>query len=679
MSVSRPRPGSTPRRGALPTASPLLASVLVLAPVLVLASVLVLGTALAQTGSGGQRPAVGQGQTPNHRTPNQTRGWLPAPRPLAPPTPLLPFDNTRRAPGGVDPEADRPRIEGIEIAPLSEVNPDALGLLNENQGGFGPALWRDSDPAFVAALLPRLPDRYASATQWDLARRLLLSAAPPPRDPDADGRDDASAPGSFLAMRLDRLVTMGDLDGLEQLLGRVPRGIDESQERIAKARVQSRMLAGAVEDGCREVAAGAQRATPYWRKALIACQTVEGQGAEAELGLALLREQGGADDAVFHDFIAALSGAEVSLPAPFAALPLHAALLQFRGLPLPDDTLERGDLGLASALAASERTARPLRVRAGELTAWVGARPPALLRTVYAGFPFTPGLGGEPGDLAEPATRAAQFHQAATAAAQPNEPAALASALAAVDARTLWYRAMVAALSFRLTEVRPSAANAQWAGALGRALYVAGRFEHAAAWTRAAREAGRTNPGAARGGTMLWPFGRLLGAPGFGPAGLTGGEGLAAWRAARGGDPEHLDELENLLRALFAVLRDRAPPAQDMDQHAGQHTGRDTARRMAQTATRPSPAAATGGATGDPARLGAPNDDGSGLLFDLRAASRAGRMGETLLLAIVILGSEDLAMSDPKTAVGVVAALKDVGLELEAQKLAIEIAVAKGV
>ena len=176
MSVSRPRPGSTPRRGALLTASPLLAPVLVLGAVLVLGSVPVLGTVLAawphgtsatipspggtvlaQTGSGGQQPAAGQGRTPNHRTPNQTRGWLPAPRPLAPPTPLLPFDNAPRAPKGVGPEADRPRIEGIEIAPLREVNPDALGLLNENQGGFGPALWRDSDPAFVAALLPRLP------------------------------------------------------------------------------------------------------------------------------------------------------------------------------------------------------------------------------------------------------------------------------------------------------------------------------------------------------------------------------------------------------------------------------------------------------------------------------------------------------------------------------------------
>lgn len=669
MSVSRPRPSSTPCRGALLAASPLLASALVLASVLAAWSP---GrTVLAQTASGGQQPAAGQGQTPNHQTPNQTRGWLPAPQPLAPPTPLLPFDNSPRAPEGVGPEADRPRIDGIEIAPLSEANPDALGLLNENRGGFGPELWRDSDPAFVAALLPRLPDRYASATQWDLARRLLLSAAPPPRDPHADGRDDASAPGRFLAMRLDRLVAMGDLDGLEQLLGRVPRGLDESQERIAKARVQSRMLAGAVEDGCREVAAGAQRATPYWRKALIACQTVEGQGAEAELGLALLREQGSADDAVFYDFIAALSGAEISLPAPFAAVPLHAALLQFRGLPLPDDSLEHGDLGLAAALAASERTAGPLRVRAGELTAWVGAQPPALLQTVYAGFPVTPGFGGAPGDLAEPATRAAQFHQAATAAAQPNEPVALAGALSAVDAQTLWYRAMVAALSFRLTEVRPSAANAQWAGALGRALYVAGRFEHAAAWTRAARQASRTNPGAARSSIVLWPFGRLLGAPGVGPAGLTGSEGLAAWRAARGGDPEYLAELEDLLRALFAVLHDRATPARD--------TARDTAQTTTRPATQPSLAAAPGGAPGGPVGLGAPNDDGSGLLFDLRAASRAGRMGETLLLAIVILGSEDLAMSDPETAVGVVAALKDVGLELEAQKLAIEIAVAKGV
>ena len=57
--------------------------------------------------------------------------------PLAPPTPLLPFDPTPRQPQGVDPTADAPSVQGIEINPLSEIDPDSLGLLEPAEGGFG--------------------------------------------------------------------------------------------------------------------------------------------------------------------------------------------------------------------------------------------------------------------------------------------------------------------------------------------------------------------------------------------------------------------------------------------------------------------------------------------------------------------------------------------------------------
>ena len=90
--------------------------------------------------------------------------------PLAPPTPLLPFDPTPRQPQGVDPTADAPSVQGIEINPLSEIDPDSLGLLEPADGGFGKDMWAGTDRALVEALLPRLPDRYRSAVLRDLAR-----------------------------------------------------------------------------------------------------------------------------------------------------------------------------------------------------------------------------------------------------------------------------------------------------------------------------------------------------------------------------------------------------------------------------------------------------------------------------------------------------------------------------
>ena len=77
--------------------------------------------------------------------------------------------------GGVAPRG------GMKIQNLGGLNPDSVGILDDDKGGLGASLWRGSSRATVAGLLARMPVRYRSPTLRDLATRLLLTQAEAPR------------------------------------------------------------------------------------------------------------------------------------------------------------------------------------------------------------------------------------------------------------------------------------------------------------------------------------------------------------------------------------------------------------------------------------------------------------------------------------------------------------------
>lgn len=601
-----------------------------------------------------------------------------AAEPLAPPTPLLPFDPTPRRPQGVDPTADAPRVQGIEINPLAAIEPDALGLLEPSEGGFGKDMWAGTDRAVVEALVPRLPDRYRSAVLRDLARRLLLSRAAPPQRfaerrlaqaevaPDSApasvpgaaigaanaGEADADEPDlGLLALRVDRLAAVGDTEALSRFLDIVPRRYDE--EPIARARIDTAMLNGAVEDGCREVQNGMRLyfSLPYWQKALIYCQLAAGQAVQARLGIGLLRETGQADDAGFRAMVEALSGSAESgdaesgaeVPPALAAKPLPFALLQARGRSLPAESVAAADLGVLVAMAKSSKTRIELRTAAAETAVALGALAPKTLAAAYARFDFdAEDLAGPPDALpalADPRLRALAYQRVERQATPEARAAALVAALRSAWSEAEGYRALALALQPALRKLSPTPQQAELARDAGRALYVAGKLESAAAWRRAAETSAAADVSGPDGAKALWPYWRLAG----GRAAVRQAD-LDAWKAARP-DAAQADRQAEFLRAAFRAL-DPAEAATLADLTA-------TANRAAQDA-------------GDP-----------DLLFDLAAAAAAQRRGEVVLRSLLLLAPGDLVEATPAMLKGVLSALKDVGLELEARALAIETALAK--
>src|SRR5690606_2506454 len=142
----------------------------------------------------------------------------------------------------------------IEVNRLGELDPDALGILDAEHGGLGGDVWAGSDRATVAALLRALPGDLASPTLRRLATRLLLSsarppaAAPPAAAPTLADAAAAAEENGFLRLRAQALYALGELAGLNRLLGLVSQRAEDAW--LAEARVDGLLLAGRDAEAC---------------------------------------------------------------------------------------------------------------------------------------------------------------------------------------------------------------------------------------------------------------------------------------------------------------------------------------------------------------------------------------------------------------------------------------------
>ncbi|MGH6948685.1 MAG: hypothetical protein ACREDZ_15245, partial [Kiloniellales bacterium] len=235
------------------------------------------------------------------------------PRPGEGPPPLSDRAPSPGAPGGSGvplPQTQTPStspstaprtVQGIEINPLGEIAPGALGTLTSDGGGLGADLWQGSHRATLLRLLKKLPAPLASPAASDLARRLLLTAAATP--------EGAGDEGALLDARIERLSALGALADLRQLLAVVPRTLESAV--VAQAKVEVALLAGDDDAACREVTNNLSLYSQqlFWQKASIYCQLRAGQRDQARLGLDLLREQGGIeDDRPFASLVESMAG-----------------------------------------------------------------------------------------------------------------------------------------------------------------------------------------------------------------------------------------------------------------------------------------------------------------------------------------------------------------------------------
>ena len=590
----------------------------------------------------------------------------PAPMPLVPQKALGVVNTPELESGGPsEPTALRTVVpsrdaRGIEINPLAEIAPEAIGTLGPEDGGFAVDMWQGTPREVIENLLERMPARMASRTMRELTRRLLLSIAPPPAAPPPAVASVVATPGSaarsaampsrLLVLRARRLAELGEIPALISLLSVVPAHAE--QEPLDRLQVEAFFLSHDRDEACRLVRNGITiyHEQPFWQQAMIFCNMAAGDLDRGMLGLDLMREQGHAEDAYFFALANRFLGITEPLPVVETLAPLHFAMLRAANLPLPALALDQAAPGLLYAMATDPEVEPARRATAAEMACAQGIIDGPALARGYEAIAFTPEQLGNPIGAAAGLERheaRALLYQAArreTLTATRAEVLRVALDQAVEDglfsAATALYRDIIA-------EIEPVPQMAWFAASAGLALYGAGEHPQASAWLALGRQEAIIKPQASAAVAALWPYSRLAGGDSFTTEGS-----LAAWRDMReaAGHAPPAGALA-LLRTAFQALGEQDPL-----------TWSEVTSQVARDE---------------------PEDDlrmpEAAFLFALQDASEARRLGETVLLSAIVLGEAGPAKSHDMALGAVLAALSRVGLDREARRLAIEAALARGV
>ena len=551
------------------------------------------------------------------------------------------------APEPVNPNASPPAAEygaggAADIVLVEEIDPEAVGLYDETNGGFGLDMWRGSARALVERLLPRLPGGTARPELNELTRRLLLSTARAPAGPGMT---------SLIALRIERLAAMGEAAAMSHLLRAAPPDLDTAA--FARALIDALLLAGDVAAACaqaRDLLRGDD--APYWQRVGIFCHAADGRTDAANMGLEMLGDSGAADDPAFEAILLALAGDDDiefhSLRNPTA---LHIAMMRTAGLPAPGDTATSASPSIARAIALDGAMPIETRLLAAERAEAIGVLPTKTLTELYAIVKFSAD------ELAKPLTLAAGDHGPLARALLYQAidiqigPAARGEVLRAYlqHAREVggwpgFATASRVALG-PLLRLAPSPSLSWMAGDAVRALLVAGRHDVARVWIRLATSVAAVDADAKGAVQSIWPLLRLIddeGSLSWSTARLD-----AWWQSQEAESDATRRERAEMLFGLLGALGDEIPAETLLPMLEG---------RLSKWSKTPSPA----------------------LWLQLHAAANGARLAETVMLALIALDPAVPRPIDPLTASSAISALYRVGLVVEARALALELALASG-
>jgi hypothetical protein len=539
-----------------------------------------------------------------------------------------------------------PRETG-EATPL----PESIGILTPRVGGFDDDLWGGTPGGRAADLLAALPVATASPVMADLRRRLLLSEQRPP---------DGMSALELLRIRLDTLVRAGAPAGEVMALAD-PVGRDGAVDR---ARLHALLVEADDTRACSLTrSVGVRYPDPIWQQAAIHCDLLDGDTDAALLGLTLLREMGadaGPGGQAFTLLAERLAGLDSPAPDSFAgASPVAWRLL--RRLPevaAPADARDPARPWTARALALAGDGGPPaLRAAAAEQAAAAGALPVETLGQVWAD------IADDPRDLDTPPSQAilggTAYARALTYAIlfRVTNPTRLADGLmyplgtSRVETPALYpVHARLYAPLIREIPVDPRV-PVFLGTAAGSALYAAGSIEAGRVWLGRLMAQGESGDRDAEdAAALLWPLARMAD-PALG-AGLPT-ERLLLWRQAKaarlGETPEDRRALDRAHVRLLRLFEAMGVPIGE-------------AHWLPLRATRVFVEAVTvdGGHT-DTTRLEA-----------LDRAVAGDHTGEAVALALLALGEGGPAAASVEALDRVLRALRALGLEAEARRLAVE-------
>ena len=555
------------------------------------------------------------------------------------------------APPAAAPAPARQAPAGIEVETARPLDPAALGLIDTAQNGFAGDAWAQSSRPLVERLIRDLPGPLSSQPLRELGWRALASASAAPL-----AADGAKAENSFAALRAQRLRALGDLASAAEFARRIPeRTADPALVRIL---IDEAWLAKADERACALVRealareAGARGRDLSLQKALMFCQALAGDGDRAQLGLAMLRDQGAPEDPAFVTLLLAVGGdgRGVRVDTQRNADALSFAMLRAAKVAPPADAAQSNDPAILAAFAHGDLGTPEFRLAAAERAEAFGALKAAALGELYRALELTPAQMADPAAFARsdggPRGRAALFKAAAAAPIGPARLAAL---------QALWnhgrerggYATLARASAGLLGEIQASPEYISGAADAARALLMAGARDQAAPWIRLVRAAQIGGAeSAANAAARMWFLATL--------AGIENAEArsparLAAWRQA-------IESFDARTAAPRAALGVALLSGLGHLPGGGAYLAMPSGAMERQPVVLPHPALATA----------------------LHEAGIGGRAAECALLVLHMLGTDGAAGAPPAVLLAVLDGLRAVGLEETARLLALEAAIASG-
>jgi hypothetical protein len=565
---------------------------------------------------------------------------------MAPPPPVRPVETDPLRPPAllvpppVRPAEARPGGDSVEIAPLAAIDPDNLGVRAPAGDPFAPELWARTPRDVASVLLSRLPGALASPALRDLQRRLLIAQAKVP-----EGNPPAGAP-RLIALRIAKLIEMGDPEDAEALLRLVPAKIDD--EPIMRLRVDQMLLADKRDEACAEVTRQLARFTNvFWQQTQVACQAAAGQDGPAGLGAQLLREQK-FDNAAFFNLVELANGARnLSLDKLGPVTPAVLVLLRATKHEVPADSIAASAPGVLRAVALAPEIPLGSRLAAGERAAASGALGADALGQLYMSLEAPPADIANAAALAKsdksPRARALLFRAVRSQTNAQTRTELMRAAFESSRAAGLY--AVAAALYRPLIEELPPSAELAWfAGEAARALLSSGANDAARRWYDLVRARANADAEATKQQAQLWVLFHLAGADDapFEPLRLLGWYDAQAARP-----PGAAAERAVLVYGLLGALGERVPSSAWLPLALN-----------ATESTRPVP--------------------GTGMLLELGSAATDARFGEAVALAAATIGPRDPAGAGTLACTGVTAALRALGLPQAARRFALDAALAAG-
>jgi len=537
------------------------------------------------------------------------------------PSPLLGTDPLKPAAGG-----------HFEMEEMKAPDIEAVGVLDDKQGGLGPGLWHGTPATLARWFLPQLPGVPGSRVLRSLERRLLLTAAAAP-----EGGKGLAPP--LLELRAERLFALGDVDGLAGLLKAAPAAL--TSPGLSRIKVDTFLLAGDAKAACTEAAtasAGGGGRDPGMQ---VFCLLTDGKALEANMALDLMRERKDSD----HAFIAAAEAMGGTPPARVDKLPhptpLDLAAFKAAKMALPADAAASAPPALLRAMVDSPGLPVEIRLAAAERAEALGTLDTDTLRKIYGAVTFT--AAEQQAALTQsdrtPLGRVLLL-RGAGAEQTPAVRAELITRILAASVDRGAFGGTARLYAPVMAELKTTPDLAPFAPMLARAFYAAGRPETAGTWVALAK----ADPATAKAADDLWVLARLSRAA-VGDPGSSGEYG--AWRTARDLPADQAERRAAVALEMLQAVGDRVPNTEWLAVPPG----------SAAAAVAPKPA----------------------IKAMLRSAAESLRQGEAILLALVALGETGLDKADPDTLNRVVVFLRTIGLEHEARDLAVEVALANGV